>query len=56
MSRTYKDRKPRKYKLGEDWYNREYTRGRERNRIDNDPVSGNFYKKQTYKLDEYGGL
>ncbi len=57
MSRTWKDRAPKKYKKGYCWLSKEYNRKIERRRIDKyNPQNGGAYKKLGSKLDRYAGI
>lgn len=57
MSRTYKDRAPKKYRLGYCWLSDSYNGKIERRRINKyDPQSGGAFKRLGNKLDEYAGM
>ncbi len=57
MSRTYKDKRPRKYRKGYCWLNDEYNGKIERRRIKRyNPASGGAYRKLGNKLDRYCGM
>jgi hypothetical protein len=57
MSRTYKDRLPRKYRKGYCWLADSFLAGTQRKRIEKeDCPSGGSYKKLLEKYDPYAGM
>lgn len=57
MSRTWKDRGPKKYRKGYCWKSDSYSGKILRRRIERyDPPSGGSFKKLGNMLDEYAGM
>ncbi len=57
MSRTYKDRRPRRYTRGGDWIDHGFLKKELRKRIRRlGCANGGAYKKLQQRLDPYGGM